>query len=66
MEDSKNVVVGLENIYGQLNNKELQENLSSFLPQLPGLNIMFGLNYVKSGHIFMGIFEIWVHYSTPC
>jgi len=36
MEDSKNVVVGLENIYGQLNNKELQENLSSFLPQLPG------------------------------
>ena len=54
MEDSKNVVVGLENIYGQLNNKELQENLSSFLPQLPGLNIMFVLNYVKSHHIFNG------------
>ena len=36
MEESKSVVVGLENIYGQLNNKELQENLSSFLPQLPG------------------------------
>lgn len=40
MEENYSVVVGLENIYGQLNDKELQENLSSFLPQLPGMYVL--------------------------
>ncbi|XP_065055536.1 mediator of RNA polymerase II transcription subunit 19-like isoform X2 [Rhopilema esculentum] len=36
MRDNKNVVRGLESVYGKTNNEELQERLSSFLPHLPG------------------------------